>query len=106
LLNAQQALEGNGRIRIATETSSENVLISIEDNGKGIPAQDLQHIFDPGFTTKGVRVGTGLGLPICFQIVEQHGGSIDVESTLGEGTTVTVTLPLSRPKQSLSEESR
>jgi PAS domain S-box-containing protein len=71
-----------------------HVEIEISDTGKGIPADDMDKIFDPGFTTKGVRVGVGLGLPICYKIVvDEHKGRIDVSSEPGKGTTFTITLP-------------
>ena len=92
--NASEAIEGKGEIKIRTFAQQEQVNIEISDTGKGIPAENLDRIFDPGFTTKGVRVGVGLGLPICYQIVvNEHKGSIDVASELGEGTTFTITLP-------------
>jgi len=65
--------------------------------GKGIPAEILPKIFDPFFTTKEVGKGTGLGLSIVYKIVEQHGGRISVDSTVGVGTRFTVVLPLQPP---------
>jgi signal transduction histidine kinase len=73
------------------------VAIDVEDNGKGIPEESLPKIFDPFFTTKEVGKGTGLGLSIAYKIVTQHGGRIEVRSTPGVGTTVTVTLPVEPP---------
>jgi two-component system NtrC family sensor kinase len=67
----------------------------VEDTGRGIRAEDLDHLFEPFFTTKGSR-GSGLGLAVTWGIVEGHGGSIEVESTVGEGTRFTVTLPCAR----------
>jgi len=91
---AMETNEGEGEIKIRTFAQQEQVNIEISDTGKGIPAENLDRIFDPGFTTKGVKVGVGLGLPICYQIVvNEHKGSIDVASELGEGTTFTITLP-------------
>jgi signal transduction histidine kinase len=97
LVNAAHAIEGNGKITIRTRTDGENVTIGFSDTGKGISPQNLPKIFDPGFTTKGVGVGSGLGLPICYRIVKEHGGRIDVQSELGKGTTFTVTLPPKAP---------
>lgn len=94
LLNARQAITGAGEIRVATRTEADRVKVSIQDSGEGIPAEHLDRIFDPGFTTRGVGVGAGLGLAICFRIVKKHGGEIQVQSAVGQGTTVTVTLPL------------
>ena len=93
LVNASQAIEGEGRIAIRTFSDGNRVSVAIQDTGHGIPQEDLLQIFDPGFTTKGVGVGTGLGLSICYQIVQDHGGEIRVESTVGEGTTFTIVLP-------------
>lgn len=98
LLNAVQALEGKGRIDITTRVDGEHVCIDITDDGPGIAKENLSRIFDPGFTTKGVRVGTGLGLSICYRIVQAHEGEIVVVSTLGHGATFSVRLPL-RPSQ-------
>jgi signal transduction histidine kinase len=105
LTNALDAIEGAGEVRIAVTTMArgqgsrgqEIVQISVADNGCGIPPENLPKVFDPFFTTKEVGKGTGLGLPICQSIVEQHGGTIEVKSEgIGRGTTVTVKLPLER----------
>jgi len=73
------------------------VQISVADTGYGIPPENLSKVFDPFFTTKEVGKGTGLGLPICQSIVEQHGGRIEIKSEgVGKGTLVTVKLPLER----------
>jgi two-component system NtrC family sensor kinase len=73
------------------------VEVSIADTGCGIPAQNLQRIFDPFFTTKGVGQGTGLGLSVSHGIVKAHGGAIEVESTVGEGSTFRIFLPMEAP---------
>lgn len=96
LANAVQAIEQKGVITITTELKREWIVIQFADNGKGIPRQDLKRIFDPGFTTKGVGVGTGLGLSICYRVLEDHGGTIDVSSEEGKGTTFTLRLPVNR----------
>ena len=93
LSNAIQAIENKGTIKIKTSTEKNNVCVQISDTGKGIPPEDINKIFDPGFTTKGVGVGTGLALAICYQIIQKHKGEIRVESQLGEGSTFTIILP-------------
>jgi signal transduction histidine kinase len=97
LTNAVQAIEKQGEVTIRTRLEKGWVLIHFIDNGKGITSQDLDRIFDPGFTTKGVGVGTGLGLSICYRILEDHGGLIDVYSEEGKGATFTIRLPLTGP---------
>ncbi len=95
LANAAQAVAGHdgATIRIRTRDHNGDVVISIEDNGEGIPDEVLPRIFDPFFTTKDVGEGSGLGLAIVHGIVERHGGTIAVDSELAKGTTFTVTLP-------------
>ena len=94
LTNAVQAIEGEGRITVKTALEGEQIRVDITDDGAGIPEDDLERIFDPGFTTRGVGVGTGLGLSICYRIVQDHGGDISVQSEVGQGTTFTVRLSL------------
>jgi signal transduction histidine kinase len=94
LTNAVQAIDGAGRITITTRQAQSNAVIWVTDTGTGIRPEHLERIFDPGFTTKGVGVGAGLGLSIAYRIVENHRGSIQVESKLGQGTTVTISLPV------------
>jgi signal transduction histidine kinase len=93
LLNACQAIEGDGKILIRTYFDENQVCVQIQDTGVGIPSENVRKIFDPGFTTKGNGVGMGLGLSITYKIVEDHGGTMSVESTVGRGTTFTVRLP-------------
>ena len=94
LVNARQAIEGPGEIFIETKVVDGDAHISIRDTGRGIPKENLSRIFDPGFTTKGVKIGTGLGLSICYRIIKEHRGEIRVGSVEGEGSTFTVVLPL------------
>ncbi|MBI2509428.1 MAG: GHKL domain-containing protein [Betaproteobacteria bacterium] len=98
--NAVQAIEaGEGVITLTTrQPDTEHVAVDVEDNGKGIPPEVLPKIFDPFFTTKDVGKGTGLGLSIVYKIVEQHGGTLSVDSTVGVGTKFTVVLPLTPPE--------
>ncbi len=94
LLNAIQAIENEGIIKIKTFSGDGNVRIKISDTGKGIPPEHLNKIFDPGFTKKGVGVGTGLGLSTSYNIIQMHKGEIRVESEVGKGTTLTLILPM------------
>lgn len=95
LMNAGQAIEGEGRITIRTRLDGDRVHISIADTGKGMSTEAQKHAFEPGFTTKAVGEGTGLGLPISREIVEErHGGSIDFESRKGVGTTFHIHIPV------------
>jgi len=94
LLNARQAIEeqdGGGEIFVTTRRRDDGVAIVVTDTGPGI-ADDVQpRIFDVYFSTK--KGGTGLGLPMCRRIVEEHGGTIEVESELGKGTSFTIRMP-------------
>ena len=93
LVNSIQAIEGKGSIRIRTSSDRDNVYVKVVDTGKGMSAEQIDRIFDPGFTTKGVGVGTGLGLSISYNIVQKHKGEIKVESKMEEGSTFTIVLP-------------
>jgi signal transduction histidine kinase len=93
LLNARQAMDGDGKISIATAARDGRVVVEISDTGVGIPPENLGRVFDPGFTTRGVGVGAGLGLAISYRVIKEHEGEIVVDSTPGEGTRVTITLP-------------
>jgi signal transduction histidine kinase len=94
LVNAIQAIDGPGTIIVRTYANKDSVIVEIVDSGMGIPAANLPRIFDPGFTTKGVKVGTGLGLSIAYRIVREHNGRIEVESEPGRGSTFRVVLPI------------
>jgi two-component system NtrC family sensor kinase len=95
LVNAAQAVQSNGEVRISTRVEGQRVVIVISDIGCGIPADQLHKIFDPFFTTKQVGEGTGLGLSIIYGIIEKHGGSITVESEEGLGARFTISIPIS-----------
>ncbi len=109
LVNAQQAIEAQGSIRVATRPYMAKapakpgvealpmVEIVVKDNGCGIPEANLQRIFDPFFTSKEVGKGTGLGLSVSYGIVKAHGGRINVESVVGEGSTFHILLPINSP---------
>jgi two-component system NtrC family sensor kinase len=95
LLNASHAMETGGTLKIATKLCGEHggVVVRIADTGCGIPEENLSKIFDPFFTTKETK-GTGLGLSVSYGIINSHGGIIEVESTVGVGTTFIIHLPL------------
>ena len=113
-MNAVQACEPGGKMEVRTSVDADsglvsseiqnpnaqrapeiqNVVVEIEDNGCGIPPEDLPRIFDPFFTTKPVGQGTGLGLSVSYGIIRDHGGSIEVDSAPGRGTTFRILLPV------------
>jgi signal transduction histidine kinase len=93
--NAIYATDPGGRITIATEKIDGFVTLTVNDPGKGIPKENLDRIFEPFFSTKAVGEGTGLGLYVSRGIIEKLGGKIEVESTVGQGTRFSVTLPSS-----------
>lgn len=93
-LNAVQAMPSGGNLMVRTRATTEHVVYEVEDDGPGIAAEHLGHIWDPFFTTKPVGQGTGLGLSITQRIVTDHGGDIRVASTPGRGACFTVTLPV------------
>ncbi len=94
--NAAQAMDGRGLIQITTRQVDAYVEVAIRDNGSGMDEDTRAHIFEPFFTTKAVGKGTGLGLSIVFRIIEDHGGTIQVESELGKGTEFVVRLPIKK----------
>ncbi len=93
LVNAGQAIEEKGEIKIQTKAEDKNVVITISDTGCGIDPENLSKIFDPFFTTKEIGKGTGLGMNIAYNIIEEHNGKINIESTVGKGTTFKIVLP-------------
>ncbi len=97
LVNAIQAIDGAGRIRIRLRGGEQAVEVSIADSGRGIPAEIQPRIFEPFFTTKPVGQGTGLGLSISYGIVQAHQGTLAVTSAPGQGATFTLTLPVRQP---------
>ena len=109
LVNAQQAIDEKGSITVRTRRTAQPkspgpgatpvpmAEISIIDTGCGIPEAHLKRIFDPFYSSKEVGKGTGLGLSVSHGIVEAHGGTVEVESALGEGSTFRVYLPLEPP---------
>ena len=95
-LNARDAMESGGVLRVRTAGDGRQILVEVRDNGPGIAPENLNRIFDPFFTTKPPRRGTGLGLSISYGIVREHGGDIEVESRPGEGACFRVAFPLAR----------
>jgi signal transduction histidine kinase/response regulator of citrate/malate metabolism len=100
ILNAYQAMPNGGRLRIASRVVGDEVHAIFADNGVGIPPENLKRVFDPFFTTKEVGQGTGLGLSVSYGIVEQHGGTIEVDSQVNAGSTFVVKLPVAPRRHS------
>ena len=97
IVNAETEMRlahGRGNLLIMTEQKSDMIQVSFTDDGPGIAPANLVHLFDPFFSTRGVGQGTGLGLSVCYGIVTEHNGRIDVRSQLGKGSVFTVQLPV------------
>ena len=95
-LNARDAMEGGGVLRVATSSNDIHARVTVHDTGKGIDIEHMARIYDPFFTTKGATKGTGLGLAVTYGIVREHGGSIAADSHPGEGSTFSLDFPLIR----------
>lgn len=95
LLNAADAIDGAGKIAVRVRNEGEQVVVELDDDGPGIPAEVREQIFEPFVTTKPVGKGTGLGLAVCHTIVERAGGTITADNLPGRGARFTVRLPLS-----------
>ena len=105
VVNARDAIRGRGTITIGIRTARQNkVIITVSDDGVGMNEETVDHIFDPFFTTKANGVGFGLGLATVKDLVERHGGQIDVRSTPGNGTTFWVTLSADRSRAGAAYE--
>jgi two-component system, NtrC family, sensor kinase len=91
--NALDAMPERGVLTISARNQTDAVVVDVIDTGVGIPTENLPKIFEPFFTTKEVGRGTGLGLAVCYGILTEHGGTLDVQSSVGYGTTFTITLP-------------
>ena len=99
LVNASEAVTENGEILFkTTNPDDDHIRIEITDNGVGIAAEDIPHVFEPFFSTKQSASGIGLGLAIVHGIVQSHKGKVDVKSELGKGTTISITIPLIKNK--------
>ena len=94
MVNAGHAIGEKGILTLRTGCKEDWVWVEVADNGKGIAPEIVQRIFDPFFTTKPVGTGTGLGLSLSLGIVKKHNGRIEVDSTVGVGTTFRVCLPI------------
>jgi two-component system NtrC family sensor kinase len=95
-LNSIQAMPDGGVLAVRAEREDEFIRIDVADDGTGIAPENIDKLFDPFFTTKEVGEGTGLGLSVCYGIIEGHKGSINIDSEVGTGTTVTVRLPVNQ----------
>ena len=93
-LNSIQAMPEGGALTVQAEREDDFIRIDVSDDGTGIAPENIDKLFDPFFTTKEIGEGTGLGLSVCYGIIERHNGSITIASELGAGTTVTVRLPV------------
>jgi two-component system NtrC family sensor kinase len=94
LLNAIQASPANSGLSVSLEQIDGNARIVVQDQGQGIPADELSRVFNPFYSTKPEGEGTGLGLSVSYGIVQKHGGHISIESGDSEGTTVVIMLPV------------
>jgi signal transduction histidine kinase len=105
IVNAIEAMENGGRIVVEVDCAGDDeAIIKIQDDGRGIPADVLPHIFEPFFSAKGATSNVGLGLSVAYGIVQSHNGRIGVESRLGQGTTFTIALPRRRSPTRRIEE--
>src|SRR3954468_13105446 len=102
-LNARDAMPRGGWLTIVTKDHETGVAVEIADTGSGIPPDQLSRIYDPFFTTKAIGKGTGLGLSITYGIVQEHGGTISCDSSLGQGTRFSLTLPLALRSGAVSQ---
>ena len=97
--NAAESMQQGGTLNLKTGRADDHVVLSISDTGTGIPSEILDRLFDPFFTTK--PDGTGLGLAVSKKIIEDHGGKIEVQSTVGKGTTFILSFPPTPPSNAL-----
>jgi len=108
MINAQQAMAGKpGEVKVSSRLKGNNrILVAVEDNGPGMSPDLVRRIFEPFFTTKAAGQGTGLGLSVSFGIIQNHGGTIDVESTPNVGSTFTIVLPCSSGRRSSARKAQ
>jgi len=93
-LNAKDAMPKGGWLSVRTAVEPERIMVELADTGGGIPSEHLSRIYDPFFTTKAMNQGTGLGLSITYGIVREHDGTIECDSTLGQGTRFVLSFPV------------
>lgn len=104
VINARDALDGGGRIRITTAAVGDDAVeVAVEDTGRGIPADVIERVCEPFFTTKAPGKGSGLGLSMVYGFARQSGGEMRIESRMGEGTTVRIRLPVAEPSTRVFE---
>ena len=103
-MNAWDAIDKKGKIHVNVGVVNDRVCVSIQDNGKGIPAKGLKKIFEPFFTTKEVGQGTGMGLAVSYGIIKSFGGEIRVESLVGRGTKFHVYLVKYKQREAIEDE--
>jgi signal transduction histidine kinase len=103
-LNAKDAMPKGGWLSVRTVVEPERVMVELADTGGGIPSEHLARIYDPFFTTKTMNQGTGLGLSITYGIVREHDGTIECDSTVGQGTRFVLSFPIAvaRPSAAVS----
>jgi two-component system, NtrC family, sensor kinase len=97
-LNACEAMPQGGTLMVSTAAGDNKIVVKVTDTGAGIKRAHLDQIFEPFFTTKPVGKGTGLGLSVSYGIIQQHGGTLEVESEVGKGSTFTISLPMASPE--------
>ncbi len=104
LVNAAEAIEGGGRVTVATREAGDRLVLAVTDTGVGIPPENLPRLFEPFFSSKKETSGAGLGLAVVYGIVRRHGAEIEVDSEVGRGTTFRLLLPRRPPEQAAEGE--
>jgi signal transduction histidine kinase len=106
ICNAIEAVQEQGEINIEINKNRKWVTLAVKDNGKGIPAENLSHVIEPFFSTKKGNLHFGLGLAYSYNVIQQHGGALEIESIVNEGTTVKIIFPLAKVVRTESSVSR
>jgi signal transduction histidine kinase len=97
LRNAAAAIETRGTIKVTSDRRGADVVLEVQDDGKGIPAERLSQLFDPTFRIQGGRIRAGWGLFVSRTIISEHGGQLEISSSAGRGTVAKIVLPLALP---------